>query len=138
MHTNNFVKTGRILFALAFIMGGLLHLTGPAFTATMVPGFFGAPYFWVYFTGVAQLAFATSALLKKHDQLAALLLALMMLVFIATIHLPTAAGGEFMGVIGFMRDLGYTGAALLYAGAVAQHRIFKGADAKIQHQPDNA
>lgn len=110
---------GRWMFALTFIMGGMLHLTGPQFTATQVPEIFGAPYFWVYFTGLAQIAFATSILIKKWDQFAAFCLFLMMLVFIGSMHIPRALSGDFMGVISIMRDFGYAGAALLYAGGIA-------------------
>lgn len=77
---NNLTRAARWMFALTFIMGGLLHLTGTDFTATQVPTFLGVPYFWVYFTGVAQLAFAISILIKRYDKLAALLLCVMMLV----------------------------------------------------------
>ena len=120
------------MFALTFVMGGLLHLTGPEFTASMVPAFFGAPYFWVYFTGLAQIAFAISALIGKWDQLAAILLAAMMLVFIASIHIPNALAGDFMGIISTMRDFGYAGAAVLYASSVAQDRFLTQASS----QPD--
>lgn len=119
---NNLTTTGRWMFALTFIMGGLLHLTGADFTATQVPTFLGVPYFWVYFTGLAQLAFAISALTKRYDKLATLLLFVMMVVFIAAIHIPKAVAGDFMGIISTMRDFGYAGATLLYAGAVAQDK----------------
>lgn len=125
MKNTTITVIGRWMFALTFIMGGLLHITGPEFTAEMVPSFFGAPMFWVYFTGFAQIAFAISILVKKADQLAAFLLCLMMLVFIATIHIPKAASGDFMGVISFMRDFGYAGAAILYAGAIAKDKLIK-------------
>jgi putative oxidoreductase len=117
---NKLTNTGRWMFALTFIMGGTLHLTGPQFTAPQVPAFFGAPYFWAIFTGVAQLAFAVSILIKKYDKLAAVCLCAMMLVFIVSMHIPKAIAGDFMGVISVMRDFGYAGAAILYAGAVAQ------------------
>ncbi len=116
---NKLTNAGRWMFALTFIMGGLLHLTGPQFTAPQVPSFFGAPYFWVILTGVAQLAFALSILLRKYDKLAAVCLFLMMLVFIITLHIPKTAAGDFMGIISVMRDFGYAGAALIYAGSVA-------------------
>lgn len=117
---NMYTTWGKRIVALTFIMGGLLHVTGPEFTATQVPTFFGAPYFWVYLTGVAQLAFAASILVGKLDKLASVLLFVMMLIFIATIHVPKAIGGDFMGVISIMRDSGYAGSALLYAGAMAK------------------
>lgn len=117
---NTYAKTGQWLFALTFIMGGLLHITGPALTVQQVPTFFPAPLFWVYLTGIGQICFAISILTGKFDKFAALLLAVMMLVFIATMHLPKAVAGNFMGVISTMRDMGYAGAALLYAGVIAK------------------
>ncbi len=117
------LKIGRWMFAITFILGGLLHITGPEFTVSMVPSLFGAPYFWVYFTGLAQICFAISILVKKWDQLAAICLFLMMLVFIVTIHIPKAVSGDFMGVISIMRDFGYAGAALLYAGGIVSDKM---------------
>jgi uncharacterized membrane protein YphA (DoxX/SURF4 family) len=111
---------GRWMFAATFIMGGLLHVTGPQFASQQVPAMFGAPYFWVYFTGVAQFAFALSLLIRRYDALASLCLCAMMLVFIATIHIPKAMAGDFLGVISSMRDFGYAAAALVFAGAVAK------------------
>lgn len=117
---NTYAKTGKWMFAITFIMGGVLHVTGPAATATQVPSFFGVPYFWVYLTGIGQLAFAFSILYEKYDKLASVLLFAMMVTFIATMHIPKALAGDFMGIISTMRDFGYAGAALLYAGAVAK------------------
>jgi putative oxidoreductase len=117
---NRYATTGKWLFALTFIMGGLLHITGPAITAQQVPSFFPAPLFWVFLTGFGQLAFAVSILLGKFDKLASVLLFVMMVVFIATMHVPKAIAGDFMGIISIMRDTGYAGAALLYAGAMAR------------------
>lgn len=117
---NTLTNIGRWMFAITFIMGGLLHLSGPQYAAPQVPSFFGFPLFWVILTGVAQLALAISIISKKYDKLAAIGLFVMMVIFIATIHLPKAASGDFMGVISTMRDFGYAGAALLYAGAVAK------------------
>jgi uncharacterized membrane protein YphA (DoxX/SURF4 family) len=118
--THRLAIVGRWMFALTFVMGGLLHVTGAEHTAPQVPAMFGAPFFWVYFIGLAQFAFAASAILGKFDRLASLLLCVMMVVFILTIHLPRAAAGDFMGVIGAMRDFGYAGAALIFAGAMAR------------------
>jgi putative oxidoreductase len=117
---NKLTNIGRWMFAITFIMGGLLHLTGAQITAKQVPSMFPAPVFWAILTGVAQLAFAISILIKRFDKLAAMCLFAMMIIFIATIHIPKAISGDFLGIISIMRDFGYAGAALLYAGAVAK------------------
>ncbi len=118
--SNRFSRIGRTMFALTFVMGAGLHLTGPHYAATQVPDMFGAPIFWVIFTGLAQLALAVSIFAGRLDRLAALGLFAMMVVFIATIHVPRAIGGDFMGVISTMRDFGYAAAALMFAGALAR------------------
>ncbi len=123
---NRLTIIGRWMFAITFIMGGLLHLMGAEITSKQVPSMFPAPVFWAIFTGVAQLAFALSILIKRYDKLAAICLFVMMIVFIATIHIPKTASGDFMGVISIMRDFGYAGAALLYAGAVAKDNRITG------------
>ncbi len=117
---HQFAVAGKWMLAMTFIMGGFLHVSGPQYAAPQVPAFFGAPVFWVYFTGIAQFLFSISILTARLDRLASLCLFAMMLVFIGSIHIPKAVAGDFMGVISIMRDFGYGGAALVYAGAMSR------------------
>lgn len=112
-------RVGRWAFMLPFAVFGLLHFGPLEFSLPYVPAFLPAPAFWVYFTGSCFLAFVVSAIWRKFDQLAALLLALMMALFVLLIHLPAAFGGDFKSVIAACRDTAMMGAALLYAGAYA-------------------
>ena len=83
---------------------------------------------WVYVTGVAMLLAVVAINLRKHDQLAALLLSLMVLIMAFTVQLPgmtkevaaTDALGQtykMMAMGGFFKDLGLAGGALLVAAA---------------------
>ncbi|MEO0725899.1 MAG: hypothetical protein AAFZ63_15255 [Bacteroidota bacterium] len=60
-----------------------------------MPSFLPFPAFWVYFTGLCLIAFTLSAILKKWDGLAAVLLGVMLLLFVVMIHIPKAIKGDF-------------------------------------------
>lgn len=117
---------GKWLFILPFAGFGLLHFGPLEFSLPYVPQWLPAQVFWVYFLGVCLFAFTVSAITQRLDGLASLLLAVLLIVFVATTHLPTAASGDFTGVIGTMRDIAMAGAALLYAVYVAKDKRFTG------------
>ncbi len=117
------IQLGRWAFILPFAVFGLLHFGPLEFSLPYVPAFLPAPAFWVYFVGVCFLLFVVSAIWRKYDQLAALLLALLLALFVVLIHLPAAIGGDFKAVIAVCRDTAMMGAALLYAGAYANDKI---------------
>lgn len=108
----------RILFALPFLVFGLLHFVGAADMARMVPVPGGV--FWVYLTGVAMVAAAVAIISGRMASLACLLLACLLLVYVVTIHIPQAMSSDpaaqQMGMIGALKDIGLMGAALSFAG----------------------
>ncbi|MEM7572862.1 MAG: DoxX family protein [Bacteroidota bacterium] len=116
----NFTQFGKWLFILPFAVFGLLHFGPLEYTLPYVPEFLPLPSFWIYFSGLGLLAFCLSAMLGKLDRLAAYLLALMLLLFVAIIHIPGAIQGDFVQLIGIFRDTAMAGAALLYAEFVAR------------------
>jgi uncharacterized membrane protein YphA (DoxX/SURF4 family) len=82
----------------------------------MVPSFIPGGLFWVYLTGVAHLAASISFLIDKKAHLAGLLLALMLVIFALTIHLPAAMGGEDPAAMtNFLKDIALAGGALILA-----------------------
>ena len=113
-------KWGKWLFTLPFAVFGFLHFGPLAFSLPYVPGWLPAPAFWVYFTGACLIAFSISAAVGRLDGLASLLLAVLMLTFVLTIHVPKALAGDFLGIIATARDTGMAGAALLYATTMAK------------------
>lgn len=90
--------------------------------ADMVPAYFSGGSLWVYLTGFAQIAFATSAILGKYDKLAATLCALMLLIFILTLHLPGLSNMEMskLAMTNMLKDLGLIGGAMMYASSFAK------------------
>jgi uncharacterized membrane protein len=114
------INFGKWLFVLPFLAFGFLHFGPLEFSLPYVPAWLPFPAFWVYFVGVCFLLFVASAVFKKYDKLAAVLLALCLFLFVVLVHIPTAISGDFKAVIGSIRDLTMCGAALMYAGAYAK------------------
>lgn len=116
----------RGLFITPFALFGLLHFGPLTFSLPYVPSWLPAPAFWIYFLGLCLVAFAVSAFVRRLDGLASLLLAGLLFVFVAVVHLPTALRGDFAGVIGSLRDAAMAGAALLYGLYIAKDKRFTG------------
>lgn len=113
----------RVLFAVPFGIFGLLHLMGGQNMAGMVPSWIPGGVFWVYLTGLAHIAATVSILIQKKAKLASLLLAVMLGIFVLTIHLPGIIGasdemGRMMSMSGFLKDVALAGGALAFAGLV--------------------
>jgi uncharacterized membrane protein YphA (DoxX/SURF4 family) len=106
----------RILFAVPFLGFGIGHLMNANMMAGMVPIPGGA--IWIYITGVAMLLAGIAAITKFQGKTAMLLLALLLIIYIVTIHIPTMMNPEtqMQGMAGFYKDAGLAGGALLLAG----------------------
>jgi hypothetical protein len=82
--------------------------------------------FWCTLLAYVFFAFTISAIIKKFDKLAAVLLALCLFLFVLLVHILDAASGDFKSVIGAIRDITMCGAALMYAQAFAKDNIIIG------------
>jgi len=108
-------RVGRLLFALPFGIFGILHFMMAENMAGMVPGFIPGGVVWVYLTGVALLAACVSFVIQKEVRLAGLLLALMLIVFVLSIHLPGVISGSESAMPNLLKDTALAGGALLLA-----------------------
>lgn len=106
----------RILFAIPFLGFGLGHLMNASMMGGMVP--IPGGIIWIYVTGIANILAGISAITKFQGRTAMLLLALMLFIFIVTIHIPTMMKPEtmMMGMMSLYKDAGLMGGALLLAG----------------------
>ncbi len=110
---------GKYLFAIPIIIFGLLHFLNANAMAGMVP--IPGGVFWIYLTGLALLLSGVSILIKKYDNWSSLLLAVLLLTFVFTIHLPgVLAGGEMaqMFMTNLLKDLALAGGSLIYLNAI--------------------
>ena len=105
----------RYVFAIPFGVFGLFHFMNASQMAGMVP--IPGGVIWVYITGVALLAACISIIIQKYTRWACLLLALMLIIFVLTLHLPgvfdeaTRQGAMTM----LLKDTAMAGGALILA-----------------------
>ena len=106
---------GKFLFALPMAIFGLFHFLNANAMAGMVP--IPGGVFWIYLTGLALILSAISIIIKKYDDWSSFLLAILLLTFVFTIHLPgVLSGGEMaqMFMTNLLKDLALAGGSLIY------------------------
>jgi uncharacterized membrane protein len=113
---------GRLFFAMPMGVFGTEHLVDASDIAQAVPSWMPAHLFWTYLVGVALIAAALSIILNKYARLAATLLGCMLLVFVATIHIPNTVaqhGARLFWTIA-LRDTSFSGGAFALAGSLSK------------------
>lgn len=107
------ITIAKIIFAVPFIISGLMHFMAAKDISGMVPPFVPGGIIWIYITGVALIAAGISFIINRYAKLAGVLLAVLLLLFIVTIWLPRLSGGDNGAMISLLKDLGLLGGALL-------------------------
>lgn len=119
MDKNLTFNIGKYLFALPFLVFGIFHFMNAQNMAGMVPDFIPGGVFWVYLTGIALIAAAVSVFINQKVVLAMQLLALMLIIFVLTIHLP-ATINDMNNASNLLKDLALAGGALLLAAHASE------------------
>lgn len=111
---------GRILFALPFGIMGLNHFFMYNYLEGIASTFIPGGGWTVIMAGLALIAASISIILKKFIRISCLLLALLLLIFILTIHLPAlfnATTEKFdFAFFGLFTNTALMGGALFIAG----------------------
>lgn len=130
METTNVWKIlGRIFYALPFIAFGLTHLTQPGVMAAYVPAFIPGGVIWVYVTGIAMILAAISIISGRLIKTSSLLLGLMLLTFVATIHIPGMFNPDLpqaMIMTNLLKDIALMGGALVIGGTAKKKKAARG------------
>lgn len=113
----------RWIYAIPFLMFGIMHFVMTERMTGVVPQWMPGAYFWVYFTGVAHIAAAIAIASNRLIRLAGILLAIMLLTFVFTVHLPGVLNPETMAasMTSLLKDTALAGGALM-AAHFASHR----------------
>lgn len=77
-----------IILGIVLICFGLYHFISPQNLAGFVPAFIPGGQIWVYITGAAFILLGIAFILHRMVEIAGYLLALLLIIFILTIHLP--------------------------------------------------
>ncbi len=114
----------RILFAIPFLVFGMMHFAFAENMAKTIPSFLPGGVFWVYATGAGLIAATISLFIQKMVKEAMFGLSLFLLSAIAMIHMPGMGNPDpmmqQMAMSGLFKDIGLLGGALTYAGIYSQ------------------
>jgi len=122
------------LLSVVLIIFGIYHLKNPYDLVVYVPEFLPGGILWVYMTGVAFILVGVSFITNKYVKIASYLLAVLLLVFILTIHIPNAINAgdatfRQIAMINVLKDTALMGFALhIAAGAHNQSLHFEESD----------
>lgn len=116
-----------IVFAIIMGIFGIFHLFNASNMVNVVPKWLPGGVIWVYVTGVGFILAAIAILINVQTKLACYLLALMLLIFIGTIHIPAMMEGDpvskQMAMLMMLKDVGLVMAAILTASLDDQPQI---------------
>ncbi|HEX3967755.1 MAG TPA: DoxX family membrane protein [Edaphobacter sp.] len=101
------------------------HLAGPRILMQLVPAWMPARLFWAFFVGFALLAAALSLTFKRYVRWSTLLLAIMLFLFVASIHIPNviALPKEKIFWTVMLRDFAFAAGILAFAAFLSQQQI---------------
>jgi uncharacterized membrane protein len=88
---------GRFIFGASMIVFGIQHFMYGQFVAMLVPSWLPWHIFWTYFFGVAFIAAGISLVTGIQPRLAAILLGVMFLLWVAVLHAPRVAASAQRG-----------------------------------------
>ena len=126
---------GRVLFALPFGIMGLNHFLMTSYYVGMMSTFIPGGGYTIIITGLALIAACISIIAKKYIQLSCLLLALLLFLFIITIHIPglfdstpitilnMSTKVSTLAFIELLKDASLMGGALMIAGIYRNEKM---------------
>jgi len=114
----NISTIGRILFALPFAAFGINHFIMMDYYLGTLTSFIPRSPYVMMLTGVLLIAVSISIITKKLIRLSTILLAIMLFIFIITIHIPHLVGGidTEIALIALLKDISLMGGSLMIAG----------------------
>jgi uncharacterized membrane protein len=121
---NKVVALASVFVAASLAVFGAEHLAGARILMQAVPAWMPAHLFWAYFVGFALLAAALSLTFKKYVRWSTLLLAIMLFIFVASIHVPNVVANPKSRILWtvVLRDSAFAAGILAFAAYLWQQR----------------
>ena len=108
---------GRILFALPFAIFGINHFVMREFYLGMLTSFIPGGAYIIIITGIILIAASISIMLNKFVQISSWTLAVLLFLFITTIHIPDLFDSDVtkhnMAIVAGLKDLSLLGGSIL-------------------------
>src|SRR5260221_5202340 len=111
------VALSNLCFAVPLAVFGAEHLLGARFVMVSVPSYMPWRLFWAYFVGFALLAASLSIATKIQVRWSGLMFGIMMVLFVAMVHLPRALAshGDRIPWTIVIREMSFAGGAWILA-----------------------
>ena len=115
----NITTLGRILFALPFIIFGINHFLMMDYYVGMLTSFVPLGAYTIIITGILLIAAGLSIITKKYVMQSTIMLAVLLFIFIVTIHIPHLMSGgpdKAITLIALLKDISLMGGSIMIAG----------------------
>ena len=115
---NNLSTIGRVLFAVPFAIFGINHLLFLDFYIGTISSFIPLGPYTIILTGIFLIMASISIIINKYIKVSTILLAVLLLIFILTIHVPALFNSDkwqFV-LIELLKDTSLMGGSLMIAG----------------------
>ena len=113
---------GRILFALPFAVFGINHFLMMNYYMGMLTSFIPRTGYIMILTGIMLIAASISIMTKRLVKISTILLAILLFIFIVTIHIPHLINGTdtTATLIALLKDTSLMGGSLMIAGIYSE------------------
>jgi putative oxidoreductase len=113
---------GRILFAMPFAIFGINHFLMTDYYVGMLTSFIPLGAYTIILTGIMLIAASISIILSKFVKISTILLAILLFIFILTIHIPhlMTETDKTVTLIALLKDISLMGGSLMIAGIYSE------------------
>ena len=123
----NITTIGRILFALPFALFGINHFMMTDYYIGMLTSFIPLGAYTIILTGIMLIVASISIISKKFVKFSTIMLAILLFIFIVTIHIPHLfiAADRTVTIIALLKDISLMGGSLMIAGIYSDEEVNK-------------
>jgi putative oxidoreductase len=113
---------GRILFAIPFALFGINHFLMLDYYLGMLTSFVPLGAYTIILTGIMLIAASISIMTKILVKFSTLMLAVLLFIFIITIHIPhlISDADKTITIIGLLKDISLLGGSLMISGIYSE------------------
>jgi uncharacterized membrane protein YphA (DoxX/SURF4 family) len=113
---------GRILFAIPFAIFGINHFLMTDYYVGMLTSFIPLGAYTIILTGIMLIAASISIILSKFVKISTIMLAILLFIFIITIHIPhlMVETDKTVTLIALLKDISLMGGSLMIAGIYSE------------------
>ena len=113
---------GRIIFAIPFALFGINHFLMMDYYVGMITSFIPFGAYTVVLTGLMMIASSISIISKLYVKFSTILLAILLFIFIVTIHIPHlfTEADKTITIVALLKDISLMGGSLMIAGIYAE------------------